>query len=86
MKTIKSIKATKNVEVGTIKRVGEKEADSEVKSGYWKYIPKSEYKGVNRKQKNVEQEVTEQHQENVESSQESKKTNSKKSKNAKNSK
>ena len=45
MKTIKSVRATKNIEVGTIKRVGEKEADSEVRSGYWKYVPKSEYKG-----------------------------------------
>ena len=53
MKTIKSIKATKNVELGTIKRVGEKEADSEVRGGYWKYVPKSEYKGVNRKQETV---------------------------------
>ena len=59
MKTIKSIKATKNVEVGTIKRVGEKEADSEVRGGYWKYVPKSEYKGTNRKQETV---VTEQPQ------------------------
>ena len=50
MKTIKSIKSTKNVEVGTIKRVGEKEADSEVKSGYWKYVPKSEYKSLTGKQ------------------------------------
>jgi hypothetical protein len=45
MKTIKAIKSTKNVELGTIKRVGEKEAESEVKNGYWKYVPKSEYKG-----------------------------------------
>jgi hypothetical protein len=49
MKTIKSIKATKNVEVGTIKRIGEKEADSEVKGGYWKYVPKSEYKSLKGK-------------------------------------
>lgn len=49
MKTIKSIKSTKNVEVGTIKRVSEKEADSEVRGGYWKYIPKSEYKSLNGK-------------------------------------
>jgi hypothetical protein len=44
MKCIKSIKLSKKVELGTTKRVGEKEAESEVKSGYWKYIPKSEYK------------------------------------------
>jgi len=45
MKTLKAIKATKHVEVGTIKRVSEKEANSEVRGGYWKYVPKSEYKG-----------------------------------------
>ena len=45
MKTIKAVKSTKNIEVGTIKRVSEKEADSEVRGGYWKYVPKSEYKG-----------------------------------------
>jgi hypothetical protein len=44
MKCIKSIKSTKNIEVGTIKRINDKEADSEVKGGYWKYIPKSEWK------------------------------------------
>ena len=53
MKTIKSIKSTKNVEVGTIKRVGEKEAESEVKNGYWKYVPKSEYKSLTGKKEPV---------------------------------
>jgi hypothetical protein len=80
MKCVKSIKSTKNVEVGTIKRINDRDADSEVKSGYWKYIPKSEYKSVTRKPKNVEQPA------NVESSPEPKNTNPKKSKNAKNSK
>jgi len=80
MKTIKAIKATKHVEVGEIKRINERDADSEVRSGYWKYIPKSEYKSITRKPKNVEQPA------NVENSPESKKTNPKKSKNAKNSK
>lgn len=70
MKTIKSIKATKNVELGTIKRVGEKEAESEVKNGYWKYVPKSEYKGNKSIQPT-----------NVESPKES--TNTKKTKNGK---
>ncbi len=45
MKCIQSIKSTKNTEVGVIKRINDKEAESEVKSGYWKYIPKSEWKG-----------------------------------------
>ena len=44
MKTIKAIKGTKQIELGTIKRVEDKEADSEVKSGYWSYIPKNEWK------------------------------------------
>jgi hypothetical protein len=49
MKCIQSIKATKQVEVGTIRRVNDKEADSEVKGGYWKYIPKNEWKKSNGK-------------------------------------
>ena len=83
MKCIKSIKSTKNVEVGTIKRVREKEADSEVKSGYWKYIPKSEYKLSMGKQKSTDQEIKEQRPTNVEGSNESNKTNTKKIKNGK---
>jgi hypothetical protein len=58
MKTIKSVRATKGIEVGTIKRVGEKEADSEVRGGYWKYVPKSEYKG----EKKVEEQPKEEKQ------------------------
>jgi hypothetical protein len=49
MKCIQSIKATKNVQVGTIVRISETEAESQVKSGYWKYIPKSEWKSSTRK-------------------------------------
>jgi hypothetical protein len=61
MKTIKSVKATKNIEVGTVKRVGEKEADSEVRGGYWKYVPKSEWKGEKKveEQPKVEKPVKE---------------------------
>jgi hypothetical protein len=44
MKCIQSIRATKNTEVGVIKRITNKEAESEVKGGYWKYVPKSEWK------------------------------------------
>ena len=44
MKCIKLVKSTKNVEAGEIKRVKESEAESEVKGGYWKYVPKSEWK------------------------------------------
>jgi hypothetical protein len=70
MKCIESIKATKHVEVGEIKRVSDKEADSEVKGGYWKYIPKNEWKLATRKTKTVN--------EKVEESKEVKKTNKKK--------
>jgi hypothetical protein len=44
MKCIKSIKATKNTEVGVIVRIDEIEAENKVKTGYWAYAPKSEYK------------------------------------------
>jgi|688.fasta_scaffold704981_3 hypothetical protein len=55
MKCIKSIKATKNTEIGTIKRVNDKEADSDVRGGYWKYVPKSEWKSNTGKTKNIEE-------------------------------
>jgi len=44
MKCIKSIKATKNTEVGVLVRTSDVEAESKVKTGYWAYAPKSEYK------------------------------------------
>lgn len=44
MKTIQAVKQTKNVQLGQLKRVDEREADSEVRGGYWKYVPKSEWK------------------------------------------
>ena len=52
MKCIKVIKATKDHEVGTIRRVEDREADSKVGSGYWMFIPKSEWKLATRKPKN----------------------------------
>lgn len=57
MKCIKSIRETKNVELGVIKRVNDIEAESSVKSGYWMYVPKSDWKSENRKS-NVSNEVT----------------------------
>ena len=69
MKTIKSIKATKNTEVGEIKRVNDKEADDAVRMGYWKYVPKSELKT-----QKVE-EVREKYPANVEGSKEFNKAN-----------
>ena len=44
MKCIKSIKPTKNTEVGVIVRIDDIEAETKVKTGYWAYAPKSEYK------------------------------------------
>lgn len=55
MKCIKSIKATKNTEVGVITRIDDKEAESKVKGGYWSYIPKSEWKEYKGKSKKTEQ-------------------------------
>jgi hypothetical protein len=48
MKCIKSIKATKNTEVGVVVRIDEFEAENKVKTGYWAYAPKSEYKAWKR--------------------------------------
>ena len=50
MKCIQSIKQTKNVELGIIKRVDDVDAEISVKSGYWKYVPKSEWKKQNKPQ------------------------------------
>jgi hypothetical protein len=80
MKCIQSVKATKNVEVGTIIRVDDKEADLKVKDGYWKYVPKSEWKLKNRKQKNVVEEVRQTYPANVEGSKEFNKVNKKSNK------
>ena len=60
MKCIKSIKATKNTEIGVITRIDDKEAELKVKGGYWSYIPKSEwkeYKGKSKKTEQVEEQV-----------------------------
>jgi hypothetical protein len=39
-----AIKPTKHIEVGEVKRVDDIESQSMVNTGYWKYVPKSEYK------------------------------------------
>jgi hypothetical protein len=49
MKTIKSIKKTKEVELGEIKRVDDKTAHNTVGS-VWAYVSKSEWKMATRKQ------------------------------------
>jgi hypothetical protein len=48
MKCIKAIKESKYSKVGDIKRVTDKDADAKVGSGYWMYIPKSEWREYNK--------------------------------------
>ena len=50
MKCIKAIKETKDVSVGTIKRVDDKTAINMVGS-FWEYISKAEWKASTRKPK-----------------------------------
>jgi len=60
MKCIKSIKATKNTEIGHITRIDDVEAEAKVKTGYWAYVPKSEwkiYKGTKSEPSQVQVEV-----------------------------
>jgi hypothetical protein len=67
MKCIKSIKTLKNTEIGEIVRIDDVEAESKVKTGYWSYISKSEWK-LSRGKKVVEkttEEVTAQSTEQV---------------------
>jgi hypothetical protein len=67
MKCIKSIKALKNTEIGEILRIDDVEAESKVKTGYWSYISKTEWR-LSRGKKVVEkttEEVTAQPTEQV---------------------
>jgi hypothetical protein len=59
MKCIKSIKPTKNTEVGQIVRIDDVEAESKVRTGYWSYISKTEWK-LSRGKKATEEKTTEQ--------------------------
>ena len=45
MKCIQAIKETKHYKVGDIRRVSESEAEEKVNTKYWKFVPKSEWKG-----------------------------------------
>lgn len=56
MKCVKAIKSSKNVEVGTVIRVDDQEAEMKVKTGYWQYAPKSEWKAKNTTQEKTTQE------------------------------
>lgn len=59
MKCIKCIKVAKGYELDEIRRVSDIDADERVKGGYWKFVPKSEWKLATRKVK-VNQVVNEQ--------------------------
>jgi hypothetical protein len=54
MKCIKAIKSQKTAEIGEITRINDSDAESRVRTGYWQYISKSEYKGkVNENSDNL---------------------------------
>lgn len=59
MKCIKCIKLAKGYELDEIRRVDDVEAEERVKGGYWKFVPKSEWKLATRKVK-VNEVVSEQ--------------------------
>jgi hypothetical protein len=46
MKCIKCIRVAKGYELDEIRRVSDTDADEKVKGGYWKFVPKSEWKGT----------------------------------------
>ena len=54
MKCIKALRASKDVEVGEIKRVDDKTANNMVGIS-WAYVPKSEWKSQTRKSKPKEE-------------------------------
>lgn len=51
MKCVKAIKSSKNIEIGSIIRIDDIEAENKVKTGYWAYVPKSEWKTQKTTQK-----------------------------------
>ena len=51
MKCIKCIKVAKGYDLDEVRRVADIDADEKVKGGYWKFVPKSEWKAVTRKVK-----------------------------------
>lgn len=55
MKCLKAVKSSKNVEVGTIVRINDNEADAKVKTGYWTYVSKSEWKAQKNPQKTTQE-------------------------------
>ncbi len=59
MKCIKVIKQAKSYELGEIRRMDDIDANEKVKTGYWAFCPKSEWKALTRKVK-VNEVVSEQ--------------------------
>ncbi len=57
MKCIQAVKASKYSEIGEIRRVDNIDAQEKVTGGYWKFIPKSEWKLATRKQKEEVKEI-----------------------------
>jgi hypothetical protein len=51
MKCIKCIKQTKSYDLDEIRRTDDQDAEDKVKSGVWKFIPKTEWKTATRKVK-----------------------------------
>jgi hypothetical protein len=51
MKCIKCIKVAKGYELDEVRRISDEDAEDKVKGGYWKYVPKSEWKLATRKVK-----------------------------------
>jgi hypothetical protein len=44
MKCIKAVKSLKNYEIGDVVRINNVEAEEKVRTGYWQYASKSEWK------------------------------------------
>jgi len=55
MKCIKCIKVAKGYQIDEIRRISDIDADEKVKGGYWKFIPKSEWKLATRKPTKTDQ-------------------------------
>ena len=51
MKCIKCIKVAKGYELDEVRRINDIDAEEKVKGGYWKFVPKSEWKALTRKVK-----------------------------------
>jgi hypothetical protein len=51
MKCIKCIKVAKGYDLDEVRRMDDIDANEKVKTGYWKFVPKSEWKTVTRKVK-----------------------------------